>query len=327
VSTLGWPFVFWINLPVGGLTAVLVMRFLRDPVRPAPAGGVDWPGTALLGSGIAAGMAALIQWQALSPAWRAGLLVACAACLAGFSVRERRLPEPMLATGLLRRPVILAANLTTFLTGSLLIANTAFVPSWVQGVAGGTPVMAGAVIGVLTISWTSASVSLGRVLAQLDTRSVAFASAAAVAVGSAGFLGLAGGLPVLLVASAVLGAGLGMSSLVFTVAVQSGVGYAERGRATSLYYFCRLIGQAVGSAAFGGVLNAGLRGAGGGTLDRLMDPATRAALSPAALAPLVSVLAAALHGVFGLALLLAMLTLPAALLIPRARQPNPAPAS
>ncbi len=60
----------------------------------------------------------------------------------------------------------------------------------------------------------------------------------------------AGGLPVLLAACMPLGAGLGTSSLVFTVAVQNAVASEDRGRATSLFYFSRLLGQAVGAAAW-----------------------------------------------------------------------------
>ncbi len=60
------------------------------------------------------------------------------------------------------------------------------------------------------------------------------------------------------VACVLLGVGLGMQSLVFTVAVQSSVAQHDRGRATSLFFFSRLIGQALGAAAFGGISNAKL---------------------------------------------------------------------
>ncbi len=174
----------------------------------------------------------------------------------------------------------------------------------------------------MTVSWTSTSMSLGR-LNRLPIRLVALVGAAALVVGSAGLLALPhGGWAMLLAACVPLGAGLGSSSFVFTVAVQSAVSPGDRGRATSLFYFCRLIGQAVGAAAFGGVLNAGLAAGGAdshGALRALMDPVSRAALSLPDLSRLEAVLAGALHGVFGALLLVTLLSLPVALIVPRRR--------
>jgi len=96
----------------------------------------------------------------------------------------------------------------------------------------------------------------------------------------------------------------------------------DRGRATSLFFFCRLIGQAVGAAAVGGVLNASLSAAGPEAHDAVRDlvelePALRAALPPAELARLTDALAHALHNVFALAAGIAVVALLVILLVPR----------
>ena len=322
VGTVGWPFVFWINLPVGAVTLALVARHLKDrPARPS-GGRIDAIGTALLAAGIGAGMAALIQWDTLPAAALAGLWAAAALCLLAFAARERKAVDPMLAAHLLRRPVILAANASGLLCGALIIGATAFLPAWVQGVLGSTALAAGFVLGLLTVSWTSTSMSLGR-LARLPIRPVALVGAVALSLGGFGLLALPhGGWVMLLGACMVLGAGLGGSSFVFTVAIQAAVSQADRGRATSLFYFSRLIGQAVGAAAFGGILNAGLSAGGAdahGALRALMDPVSRAALKLAELGRLEAVLTSALHGVFGAMLALTLLSLPVALIVPRRR--------
>ncbi len=121
-------------------------------------------------------------------------------------------------------------------------------------------------------------------------------------------------------ACALVGVGLGLHSLVFNVAVQGSVAQHDRGRATSLFFFCRLIGQAVGAAAFGGVLNASLSAAGPEAHDAvrdLVEPALRAALPPAELARLTDALAHALHNVFALAAGIAVVALLVILLVPR----------
>ena len=319
VGTLGWQFVFWLNLPVGAVAAGLVLRHMREPARPRRAGRIDLVGSALLAAGVGAVMAALVQWESLGAGALAGLCGAGAACLALFGLRERGSAEPMLAAHLLRRPVILAANASTLLCGALMIAVTAFLPPLVQGVLGRSSLVAGAVLGVMTVSWTAAAMLLGRVLTRLRRGPVALAGAVLMACGATGLL-LASGLPALLASCVPLGAGLGISSLVFTVAVTTAAHAEERGRATSLFYFSRLIGQAVGAAVLGGVLNAGLAAGGAGAqgaLRALMNPAGRAALPAGALASLVPVLAGALHGVFATALVVALLTIPVAGLVLR----------
>ncbi len=322
VGTVGWPFVFWINLPVGAFTIMLVSRHLKAPAAHDDDAGIDGAGTALLAAGIGAGMAGLIQWDSLSAWMLAALWAACAACLAGFAARERKAAQPMLAAHLLRRPVILAANASGLLCGALIIGATAFLPAWVQGALGRSALAAGFVLGLMTVSWTGTSMSLGR-LHRLPIRAVTLAGALALSGGGAGLLMLPhGGWTMLLVACVVLGAGLGGSSFAFTVAVQAAVSQADRGRATSLFYFSRLVGQAVGAAGFGGILNAGLATGGEnahGALRALMDPAARAGLPAGELARLESVLTGALHGVFGAIFVVALLSLPVALIVPRQR--------
>ncbi len=320
VGTLGWPFVFWINLPVGAVSMALVVRYLPDPVGERAPGGLDGLTSALLAGGIGTGMEALIQWQTLPLRLLAALLATSLACLAWFAWRERGAAEAILPMHLLRQRLNLAANVNGLLSGALLIATTAFVPTWVQGVAGHSALAAGLVLGVETVGWTATSFALGRVLGRLQSRRVALCSTALMVVGTAGLLLLGrSDFGLLLATSALLGAGLGSSSLVFTVAVQSGSSYADRGRATSLFYFCRLLGQAVGSAAFGGVMNFGLQRAGSRTeaLQDLLDPVRRGGLPDGVRGPLVATLNHALHGVFLMAVAVAGLALLAAVIVPR----------
>ena len=319
VGTVGWEWVFWLNLPIGAATMLLVTRYFTEPLRQRPAGGIDAFGTGLLACGIGSGMAALIQWESLATPLVAALLALCAACLIGFATVERRAAVPMLAAHLLRRPVILAANCSALLAGGLIMELTAFIPPDVQGLLGRSALAAGVVLGVLTVSWSTASMGFGRVLVRWPLRTVALAAAAALVIGSA-IVAQAHGMAMLLIGCIPLGASLGTTSLIFTVAVQNAVTTADRGRATSLYYFSRLVGQAIGAAALGGVLNAGLATGGPGThkaLQDLMETAGRAALPAETVARLLPVLANALHGVFLCGLALAVLTVPAALIVPR----------
>jgi Na+/melibiose symporter-like transporter len=280
------------------------------------------PAALLLMIGIGAVMGTLVQLHGLS--WRSiGLLLGIGVvALLAFAWRERAVRVPLLPLHLWRRPLILAANSSAILCGAILIGFTAFLPTWTQGVAGDSALVSGIALGVMTVSWTGASMSMGRVLGRFPYRRVATVAAVLLVLGSLAFLELRTG-PVdwrwMSVACVLTGVGLGVTSLVFTVAVQSSVVWEDRGRATALFYFSRLIGQAVGAAAFGGVVNAGLAGSGVHDAARdLVDPALRAALAPETLARIAGLLAGALHNVFLLGVVLALGALVAAVLVPRA---------
>jgi len=328
VGTIGWPFVFWVNLPIGLLTMALVARLLHEPASTGQHAPIDVAGAALLALGIGAVMATLVQHESFNRVGLASLLALGLAALAGFAWRERQNPTPTLPLHLWRNPLIVAGNLSGLACGALLIGATAFLPSWIQGVMGRTPLVAGFVLGVLTVSWTTASISLSRVLNRLAYRPVALAGSLALVTGAMALLLLRPGQDAAWVtmACALVGIGLGLHSLVFNVAVQSSVERHDRGRATSLFFFCRLIGQALGAAAFGGVLNAGLAAAGPSAHDAvrdLVEPTLRSALPVAELAQLTEALARALHGVFTLAAGIAVVALLIILLVPRrARLPQ-----
>ncbi|MDB5360499.1 MAG: transporter [Rhodospirillales bacterium] len=325
VNSLGWPFVFWINLPIGVVAMAMVARFLHEPPRVGRHEPIDLPGAGLLIVGIGAVMLALVQIEALTPGELIGLIALGAATLLGFAWRERRVPDPLLPAHLLRRPMILAANASAVLCGSLLLGMSAFLPTWVQGVVGGDALWSGIVLGVLCVCWTTATMTLSRRLARLSFRPVAILGSIVLVAGNAGLLTVAAGqgLLWLCLCCVAMGAGLGVNSLVFTVAVQSSVARADRGRAMALFYFSRLIGQALGAAAFGGMLNRGLALAAPGTHDivrNLVDDAQRAALASPELNRLVDILAGALHSVFILAGIIAVGALIVTFFVPRQEQ-------
>ena len=321
VGSLGWSFVFWVNLPIGLLTMTLVAKCLTEPSRERR-GRIDLLSSALLMAGIGAVMVALVQYEMLNAAAVAALIAVGALALAALAWHERRAAEPMLPAHLWRRPLILAADASALLCGALMIGITAFLPTYVQGVAGASALVAGFTLGIMTVSWTVASMGLGRFMTRLRYRSLAVAGSVILVAGSVGLLGAIGGLGTaagLDIACVLIGAGLGLNSIVFTVAIQSAVAWQDRGQATSLFYFARLLGQALGAAAFGGVLNAGVLRAGLGGRDvvrDLVEPARRARLPVAELHHLVGVLDGALHNVFLLAAGVAAAALVVAALVP-----------
>ena len=116
----------------------------------------------------------------------------------------------------------------------------------------------------------------------------------------------------------VMGFGMGFLSTAAIVIVQGSVGWAERGVATASNIFSRNLGSALGAAVLGGVLNLGLAHAGAAAVGpdqvrRLLDQPGGATAGDAAVR---AVLHQALHLTFWAVLLLTVLTLLLALLVP-----------
>jgi MFS family permease len=327
---LGWPLVFWINLPIGALALTLVCLFLHEE-RPAGRHGVDAPGAALLMLGAGCLMLLLTQHATLPPPmlWLAGL--GSVAALAGLVVQQRGAEQPLIPHHFWRNRIIVTGVAFGLTSGAYIIAISGFLPMYVQGVLGGTPLDGGLTLSYVMVSWTVGVLAAGRFVARLPYRSCALIGAGLVLVGSFAPLTLGQDQgPFWIRAGGVLiGTGIGVANLTFTISIQNSVGSGDRGRATSAYFFSRILGQALGAASFGGLLNAGLlrqtaqtlvTGVIGDTADlveALMDPLRRAALALAERGTLIDILDQALHGVFATAWGLAVAMLALALMLPR----------
>ena len=87
--------------------------------------------------------------------------------------------------------------------------------------------------------------------------------------------------------------------------------------------FARILGQSVGSALFGGIVNLGLSDRiGGNAVDKIMDPALRNNFPPDMIGPLMAAIAAALHNVYLVTGVLALAGLAVTWALPRGLSPT-----
>ncbi|HEU0051611.1 MAG TPA: MDR family MFS transporter [Longimicrobium sp.] len=255
VHNLGWPWVFWINLPFGVAAIALIVLYLHEGVRPERRA-VDYPGAILLFLAVGTLMLALTQGSGWGAAATVPLLAVSVLSLALFVRQERRAPDPLMHLELWSAPLIRFANLATLTSGVLMIGVITFLPTFVQGVLGGSALLAGFTLSVMTLGWPIASVFAGNLIVSRGVRRIARTGGAAVTAGALaiallaprGAVGAGAG-------SFVLGVGLGLLSTTFLVAIQASVPWTQRGVATASNVLMRILGQALGAAVFGGVLN------------------------------------------------------------------------
>jgi EmrB/QacA subfamily drug resistance transporter len=306
VSTVGWRWVFDINLPIGIVAAILIWFYREE--RPARAGrGLDLGGAALLTAGVAALLWGLGSGSAgAQPNWP--LVGAGAILIVLFVLVEARVASPTVPLDLLRHPVVGPAMVATILAGTVMFGLSAYVPLFVQDGLGRTAYLAGAALAPMSVGWPVGSIVAGRLLIRIGHRPLLVAGATAAAAGS--LLLAAGPSTVATVASAcaVVGLGLGLISTPVLIVVQSTVEWGRRGAATALNQFSRTIGGAISVSLLGLLLEHG-------------SPSSKEALRTLA--------SQGIHHIFWVVFAVAVATLLTALLIfmgrraPAQREPGP----
>ncbi|MFI8416369.1 MDR family MFS transporter [Serratia sp. NPDC078593] len=325
VQHLPWALVFWVNLPMGLLAMFLLGRYLpeRQPVRQHA---LDLAGTAWLTLFVSSLLLALLQAENLGW-WIVPMLLLAAASLVMLVRQERRAPEPLFPLALWRSKVIVAGNIGGLAIGAAMMGISAFLPTFIQGTMGGTPLQAGTTLALMSIGWPLASALSGRLMLWTSYRTTALLGAMLLVSGCLTLLLLEphGGLLWGRVAALMVGAGMGLCNTTFLVSVQNAAHHSIRGIATACTVFTRMMGSAIGTAILGATLNINLQIRLPHTADpvqQLMEPSLRSALAPDVLVTLTQQVAASLHGVFIVSVLVSLLALAAAMLVPARHRPQ-----
>ncbi len=326
IEQVSWPVVFWVNLPIGLAAVAMIATFLRETVERRQHR-IDWLGSLLLLVSVAALLLVLVQASALPrPAWMALIGVGVIGLVA-LGLHEARIPEPMLPLELWRNRIIVLGSLGNWASGALMMGVSAFLPAYVQGAMGRSPIAGGLVLGAMSVSWALASIVGARIMLRSSYRLTAILGGVALVTGCAVLTALTPERGVVFAGagSLVIGIGMGLCSTTFIVSIQASVPWRQRGAATSSTMFLRFIGQSLGAAGCGAVINATLLARDPGAthlVDRLLDPALRLALDPAEIGRLTALVSDALHNAYLLALGFAVIALGLALLMPRGLNPT-----
>lgn len=145
VDTLGWRWIFWINVPVGVLVLAGALLRLREPARQAPAGRID-----ALGAALAVVMLFVLNYALIAgPDQGWGSPVVLATLVAGlvllglFGVVQARRPYAVLDVRLFRVPTFAGAVLLTFLARICSFGILPYLILWLQGMLGHSPLETG----------------------------------------------------------------------------------------------------------------------------------------------------------------------------------------
>ncbi|HKP74481.1 MAG TPA: MDR family MFS transporter [Longimicrobiaceae bacterium] len=324
VHQFGWPWIFWMNVPFGVIAVALIVLYLHEDVG-SEERNIDYPGAFWLLLAVGPLMLALTQGSVWGAGAAAGLLAASIAAFVLFVRRERRAPDPMMHLEFWANPLIRNANVATLTAGVMMIGVITFLPTFVQGVLGGSALQAGFALSAMTLGWPIAAFVAGKLIASRGVQGMVRVGGLTLVAGSLGVALLAArGAVGAGAGSFLIGVGLGLMGTTTVVAIQTSVPWNQRGVATASNMLMRILGNALGAALYGGVLNYRMSGylarqglAGTVSIDSIQDLLGGAGrLSASVLAAVREGLSESLHLVFWGIVVMAVLTLAAAWRIP-----------
>lgn len=254
-----WRGVFAINVPLCLLAAWLIVRRYHERVerRVHP---IDYPGAVLLTMSLTLLVLAILgggqAWEWDSAA-SIGAFVAGGLLLAGFGIATRRAVDPILPAWVVTRRLLFTTTAVGLCVGAILIGLTSYVPTYLEGSLGVSPITAGLALTTLTIGWPLTAGLAGRIYLRIGFKKTAMIGAVLALTGTAALLTVVHRPNVMVVAAFcfVTGCGLGLLALPSLVAAQSSVEWNERGVVSGGHMFSRSLGSAVGVAVFGAVAN------------------------------------------------------------------------
>jgi EmrB/QacA subfamily drug resistance transporter len=327
-KAFGWPSIFFLNIPVGLVTAILVQATWQerpDRVR----GRVDIAGAIVLtlaSGALLAGFQFAGREGWTTPHSLESFGVA-AALIVVLVLVERATGDPFLAFDLYKIRLFSTGAATGVCAMLCLFSAIMHVPLLMTGVLRQSLIQGGMTLTYMMLPWMICSGMTKPLLKRFSYRTLAIMGMllSGSAYGLLSRVEMESSSATVILAMVILGTGLGLTVAPLLIAAQNAVTKDRLGTATSLTQFTRSIGSAVGLAILGTLFLAPF---GGQEPAGLIDFKTK--FDPGQLKTIVAPLVLGLHHVFLATIVFAALGVVLALSIPRGKaadlkMPAPAP--
>jgi EmrB/QacA subfamily drug resistance transporter len=172
VGTVGWPAIFYINLPLALGAILLALRFVEESREPGE-GRTDYAGALLATAGLGGLTYALTLWSATRHFTNEALVALAAGVVISAAflwIERRRGTRAMMPLQLFKGRCFSGLNLLTFLLYGAFAAAMLLIPYVLITSGGYSPVQAGLAMLPLPVLMTAVSPTMGGLAAKLGPR-------------------------------------------------------------------------------------------------------------------------------------------------------------
>lgn len=256
IDNLSWHWIFFINIPFGILSILLIQRNLKERIHKNKHK-IDFLGTLMLTLAILSLLMGVLTKE--NPKLRTAYLIAAAAFVAVFYVVEKGAPEPIIPFSIFNKNTTVI-NIIALLASGVLIGIQGYMPIYTQGVLGYGATISGLSMAPMSAAWITSSIILSRTIPKYGEKKVITAALAVLILSNALLWMLAVNSSIFFLVGIIFisGLGFGGSFTILTMAIQSSVGYRLRGAATATNSLVRTLGQTIAVTIFGSVLNSNI---------------------------------------------------------------------
>jgi EmrB/QacA subfamily drug resistance transporter len=270
-----WPWIFFVNVPVGVAAFVLSLRLVPESRDAHVHRSYDVGGAVTVTGGLMTLVYAIVDAQ--SAGWGSartlGLFAVSAVLLAAFVVVELRAKAPLVRLSIFRVRSLLTANIAMFLAMSGMFAMFFFNTLYIQRVLGYDPLKAGLALLPFTAGIMVSAGIASQFAPRIGVRPIA---AAGFVLSAAGLLLLtqlpvdgsyvANVLPSIVLSSL----GMGAVFMPLTLVATTGLEDDDQGLASGLFNTSQQVGGALGLAVLSTLATSRTSSAGGSDLHALV---------------------------------------------------------
>jgi len=330
-TDLSWRWCFYIIIPFGMLSAVMIWATYNEKYERRGKTALDYLGTITLSSALILLMLLVERGRNFSWEFIAGGAFLCLALLVIFVRIERTHSDPLLPLDLFGNRIVGMTILHGFFAMMALIGTMSFLPLFVQGVMGTNAAEAGEILIPYIIPWVISSIIGGRLILRFGYKPIVLTGMASMFIGAALLATVSIETTRLLLSCYIIfiGTGGGLTIATLMIAAQHAVARNRIGITTSTVQFSRSIGAALGTSIMGALMGWKLKSllasapaemahlASHSDIATIIRPETRQTLSGAATAFLQGSLAGSLRLSFIFVLVVVVIATFIGLFIPR----------
>ncbi|HSS78386.1 MAG TPA: MFS transporter [Thermoanaerobaculia bacterium] len=261
IAGLGWPSIFFVNVPLGIVALFLAHRFLPVDRREMKTdrSGFDPVGTLLLALTLAAYALAMTTGRGSFGLFNVALLITAVFGVGLFALAEAKAASPLIRLGMFRNPILSAGFAMSTLVTTVVMATLVVGPFYLSGALAlgaarvGLVMSAGPIVAALT------SLPAGRLVDRFGAHRMTIAGLLGMAAGSTilPVVPARFGVPGYIVPLAVITAGYALFQAANNTAVMTNIRPDQRGVISGMLNLSRNLGLITGASVMGAVFALG----------------------------------------------------------------------